>query len=135
MDAFIRQNPGEVTKQWLHDKKLSHLANGTQRHYLHTLSGSPSHRGQGAAGGDPDGSDVTSGSPPLLGDGRPDPYARISCLAASTILGASGRSQLIISAEPGPGTSGKAIFFVMVPGTSCTTSAMTCEPKPFVSCP
>ena len=39
MDAFIRQNLGEVTKQWLHDKKLSHLVNGTQRHYLHALSG------------------------------------------------------------------------------------------------
>ena len=70
MDEFIRQNPGEVTEQWLHDtelrllkaveyfgadrdlisiepkhirdwlnKKLSHLANGTQRHYLHALSG------------------------------------------------------------------------------------------------
>ena len=70
IDGFIRQNPGEVTEQWLHDtelrllkavayfgadrdlvsiepehirdwlsKKLSHLANGTQRHYLHALSG------------------------------------------------------------------------------------------------
>ena len=70
MDEFIRQNPGEVTEQWLHDtelrllkaveyfgadrdlvsiepkhirdwlnKKLSHLSNGTQRHYLHALSG------------------------------------------------------------------------------------------------
>lgn len=64
MDGFIRQNPGEVTEQWLHDtelrlleaveffgvdrdlvsiepkhirdwlnRRLSHLANGTQRHY------------------------------------------------------------------------------------------------------
>ena len=70
MDEFIRQNPGEVTEQWLHDtelrllkaveyfdadrdlvsiepkhirdwlnKKLSHLSNGMQRHYLHALSG------------------------------------------------------------------------------------------------
>ena len=70
VDEFIRQNPGEVTEQWLHDtelrllkavqyfgadrelitvepkhirewlnKKLSHLSNGTQRHYLHALSG------------------------------------------------------------------------------------------------
>ena len=70
VDEFTRQNPGEVTEQWLHDselrllkaveyfgadrdmisiepkhirdwlnKKLSHLANGTQRHYLHALSG------------------------------------------------------------------------------------------------
>jgi integrase len=70
VDAFISQNPDEVTEAWLHDtelrllkaveyfgadrdlvsiepkhirywlnKKLSHLANGTQRHYLHALSG------------------------------------------------------------------------------------------------
>ena len=70
MEEFIRQNPGDVTDQWLHDtelrlqraveyfgvdrdlvsigpkhirawlnQELSHLANGTQRHYLHALSG------------------------------------------------------------------------------------------------
>ena len=70
VEGFIRQNPGDVTEQWLHDtelrllkaaayfgvdrdlvsiepkhirdwlnKKLSHLANGTQRHHLHALSG------------------------------------------------------------------------------------------------
>lgn len=66
---FVRENPGEVTPQWLHDvelrlrkaveffgserelstiepkdlrewlnKRLSHLAGGTQRHFLHALS-------------------------------------------------------------------------------------------------
>jgi len=55
-------------------------------------------------------------------------YALMICFTASTIFGASGRSQLIIAAAPGPGTSGKAIFRTLRPGTSCTTSAMTCEP-------
>jgi integrase len=69
VEEFISENPGDVTRQWLHDvelrlskaveffgtdrqlntisprdlrewltKKLSHLAGGTQRHYLHALS-------------------------------------------------------------------------------------------------
>ena len=69
VEEFVRENPGEVTPQWLHDvelrltkaveffgsdrelttiepkdlrewlnKKLSHLAGGTQRHFLHALS-------------------------------------------------------------------------------------------------
>ena len=69
VEEFVRENPGEVTPQWLHDvelrlheaveffgtdrplttiepkdlrewlnRKLSHLAGSTQRHYLHALS-------------------------------------------------------------------------------------------------
>lgn len=57
-------------------------------------------------------------------------YALINCWAASTIFGASGRNHAIIPAAPGPGTSGKASLRALMPGTSCTTSAMTCEPKP-----
>ena len=49
------------------------------------------------------------------------------CMAASTIFGASGRSQPIIPAAPGPGTSGKATFLTFTPGTACTTSAITWE--------
>src|SRR6188474_175373 len=55
-------------------------------------------------------------------------YARIIWTAASTIFGASGRSQRIIPAAPGPGTSGKASFLAFTPGTACATSAMTCDP-------
>ena len=57
-------------------------------------------------------------------------YARMICLAASMIFGASGRSHVIIPASAGPGTSGNAIFRILVPGTSWATSARTCEPKP-----
>ena len=55
-------------------------------------------------------------------------YPRIIWIAASMIFGASGRSQPIIPAAPGPGTSGNASFFALTPGTACTTSAMMCDP-------
>src|SRR5262249_55970232 len=55
-------------------------------------------------------------------------HTRTICMAASKILGASGRSQAIIPSAPGPGTSGNAIFRAFTPGTAWATSAMMWEP-------
>ena len=47
------------------------------------------------------------------------------CFAASTIFGASGVIQLIISRAKGAGASGKVIFLTYAPCTACAASAMT----------